>query len=411
MGAYEYQPPPLYVDANSTGANNGKSWADAYKYLQNALAASLSGDSIWVAQGAYRPDANTAHPAGTNDRTATFQLKNGVAIYGGFPTGGGLWEGRKPNAYPTILSGDINVPYDNNDNSYHVITGSGTNSTAVLDGFTITKGYANGASGYRYGGGMYNNTSSPTVTNCTFRSNSALHYGGGVYNEYSSPTVINCIFTTNNTLYGGGMYNVNSDPNIVNCIFTGNLADYYGGGLFNSFSYPTLANCILWGNTAPTGPQMYNEVSTPNVSFSDVQGGWTGTGNINANPLFVDPNGPDNIPGNEDDNLRLSPGSPCIDDGNNSAVPVGIEIDPDGRDRFADGDCNTTIVVDMGAYEFTSAYLGDFDSDVDFLDYAIQANFWLTDEFLMDIAPTPAGDGIIDTSDLAVLCDNWLEIF
>jgi hypothetical protein len=64
----------------------------------------------------------------------------------------------------------------------------------------------------------------------------------------------------------------------------------------------------------------------------------------------------------------------------------------------------------MGAYEFTYAYIGDFDFDceVDFLDFAIQAGFWMTDELLADIAPTPAGDGIVDIYDLAVLCNNWL---
>ena len=81
----------IYVDANATGANNGTSWGDAYKYLQDALteAEPNQGIQIWAAQGTYRPDANTSNPGGTNDRTATFQLINGVAIYGGFPSGGG----------------------------------------------------------------------------------------------------------------------------------------------------------------------------------------------------------------------------------------------------------------------------------------------------------------------------------
>src|SRR4030042_2002815 len=71
-----------YVDAGATGANNGTSWANAYKYLQNALTAAGPNDAIWVAQGTYRPDMDTALPSGTNNRTATFQFKNGVGIYG-----------------------------------------------------------------------------------------------------------------------------------------------------------------------------------------------------------------------------------------------------------------------------------------------------------------------------------------
>ena len=79
----------IYVDANATGANNGSSWADAYIYLQDGLAAATSGDNIWVAQGAYKPDHGIGKTPG--DRTATFELKAGVSIYGGFPAGGGTW--------------------------------------------------------------------------------------------------------------------------------------------------------------------------------------------------------------------------------------------------------------------------------------------------------------------------------
>jgi len=74
----------IYVDASATGANDGSSWMDAYWYLQDALADAQSGDDILVAEGVYKPDEDTANPTGTGDRTATFHLKNGVAIYGGF---------------------------------------------------------------------------------------------------------------------------------------------------------------------------------------------------------------------------------------------------------------------------------------------------------------------------------------
>jgi hypothetical protein len=468
----------IYVDANAAGADNGSSWANAYKYLQDALTAAVSGTDIQVAQGTYKPDANTINPGDINDRTATFRLKNGVALYGGFPTGGG---NRDPNIYVTFLSGDINVPGDNSDNSYHVVTSSGTNSTAVLDGFIITEGCANyganntgggmyNASGSPavtgciftgnsafYGGGMFNNAGAPTLTNCIFIGNSATggfgysNAGGGIYSKYNNQDLIltnctfsgnsacigggifiywgyiiitNCTFTGNSVIIGtgaysnagGGMYIFSGDATMTNCTFSGNSTyGGSGGGIYTGFSSSVAVdNSIFWGNTAATGPQIYNDgTSSSAVTFSDVQGGWTGTGNIDDDPLFIDANGPDNIPGTDDDNLRLSLGSPCIDTANDSAVPVGVETDLDGRDRFADGDCNDTYIVDMGAFEFTHAYLGDFDSDccVDFIDFAIQSQLWLTDEFLVDIAPTPAGDGIVDTSDLAVLCDNWLETF
>jgi len=187
-----------------------------------------------------------------------------------------------------------------------------------------------------------------------------------------------------------------------------------------STSIIDVTNCIFWQN-------LHNQISrrsgTLSVIYSCVQGDWPGTDNIDSDPCFVDANGPDGEIGTEDDNLRLMPDSPCIDAGDNNSVPAdtadldndGNTVEPipwdlDGRDRFADGDCNDSEIVDMGAYEFTYAYLGDFDGecDVDFVDYAILANYWMTDEFLVDVAPTPAGDGIVDERDLNILCDNWL---
>jgi len=137
-----------YVDAGATGLNNGTSWADAYNHLQDALTSASFGSEIWVAEGVYKPDEDTAHPGGTGSRGATFQLKNGLAIKGGYAGYGAANPNeRDSNAYDTILSGDLNGDdgpnFTNNaENSHHVVTGSGTNATAVLDGFIITSGNA-----------------------------------------------------------------------------------------------------------------------------------------------------------------------------------------------------------------------------------------------------------------------------
>jgi len=151
----------LYVDKDATGANDGSSWSDAYTDLQGALAAAGSGDDIWVAEERYKPTSGTA-------RTATFQLKSGVALYGGF---NGTEESREERDWTvnvTVLSGDINDNdngFDNNDeNVYHVVTGA---NNAVIDGFTITGGNANGSYPNDCGGGIENDGSSPTITNCT----------------------------------------------------------------------------------------------------------------------------------------------------------------------------------------------------------------------------------------------------
>jgi len=130
--------------------------------------------------------------------------------------------------------------------------------------------------------------------------------------------------------------------------------------------------------------------------------------------LFVDADGFDNIAGTADDNLRLSWDSPCIDAGDNNSVPGSITTDLDGHLRIIDGDCNDTEVVDMGAYEFNYAYMGDFDYDceVNFGDFAILGLTWLLEQGqpgynpVCDIA-LPA-DSFIDEKDLKIFTDNWL---
>ena len=203
----------IYVNADASTGGDGDSWATALKYLQDALNDAESGDEIWVAEGTYKPDQDEGGNVTPGNRTEKFRLINGVAIYGGFPPGGGEWYERDPNDpnNETILSGNIGAAGIRSDNSYHVVAGGGTDETAVLDGFIITAGNANGSGARRRGGGMYNNNSDPTLTNCTFIGNRASGAGGGMYNLNSSnPTVTNCTFSDNSANNGGGMHNNNS---------------------------------------------------------------------------------------------------------------------------------------------------------------------------------------------------------
>jgi hypothetical protein len=490
----------IYVDGDATGLNDGSSWANAYNYLQDALADANSAEKpveIRVAEGIYKPDQGAHQTPGSP--TATFQLINGVTIKGGYAGfGEPNQDARDIALHQTILSGDIGRPSDKSDNCFHVFyhpEGLNLDDTAILDGFTITSGNANSyswphyygggmcnwdnssptvtnctftvnsarwaggmynydnssptvegctfiANSAEYGGGIYNyDNSSPAVTNCTFTDNSAnwrgggmdnyhssstvtnctftansAYYGGGMSNENSSPTVADCTFTANSAKSGGGIFNdYNSSPAVTNCTFSGNSANWGGGGMFNYYeSSPTVTNCILWGNTAPNGPQIYNYSSNPAITYSDIEGGWTGTGNINADPCFAssgywDPNGTpadanDDFWVDGDYHLKSQAGrwepatqawirddvtSPGIDAGDPSS-PIGLEPFPNGG------------IINMGAYggteEASKSYFGEpvcetiiagdinGDCKVNLLDFALIALHWLEDN-----TPQPPG--------------------
>ncbi|MHC4566734.1 MAG: right-handed parallel beta-helix repeat-containing protein [Planctomycetota bacterium] len=320
-------PAVLYVDGDASGENNGTSWANAFTNLQEALGMgeTLSNVEVRVAQGIYKPDEGRLVIRG--DRNATFQLVSGVSIKGGY-AGFGAPDpsARDIESYKTILSGDllgndavVDDPRDLSteptriENSRHVVTGSGTASTAILDGFTIAGGYAEGWP--NFGGGMYNEAGSPTVTNCTFIGNWALQCGAGMCNRNgSSPTVSNCTFTGNRAKdRGGGACNVgsssptqensifvgnsarkgaglhsqdNSSPNLNNCNFRENSADEWGGGLCYELNCsPVLTHCIFTGNSAGAGGGIRGDGGNPEMSncvFSRNLGGGLFIRNSNA---------------------------------------------------------------------------------------------------------------------------------
>ncbi len=263
----------LRVDADATGTPvDGSTWTRAYRDLQNALAAATSGGfEIWVAEGTYKP---TTGP----DRTATFQLLNDVALYGGFDGTETSRKDRNCEDNKTILSGDLNGDddetwYNRTENSYHVVTGSGTDKTAVLDGFSVSGGFGGepGSPDPKLtvdGGGMYNINGSPTVGNCVFSDNAAKN-GGGMYNHGSDPEVTECTFSSNDaSLYGGGMHNYESSPRVTDCTFTDNYANFGGGMCSGSNSGATVDHCTFSDNRASDGGGMANYLSDLTVMNS-----------------------------------------------------------------------------------------------------------------------------------------------
>jgi len=223
---------------------------------------------------------------------------------------------------------------------------SGETTASIVDGLTVTNGNTSD-----YGAGIYCSDSSPTIINCIISNNTAdTKSGGGMFCSNASPVVINCIISDNTVVWHGGGIDcrVNSSPSIINCTITGNTASGSGGGIRCNDSSPTVTNCILWDNS-PT--ELHVDSGSPTLSYCDIQGGYAGTGNINADPLFVDCASAD---------YRLEGGSPCVDAGTSDGTPTQ---DKEGTARWDDLGVPNTGGGTYPYYEIGAYELADTDSD------------------------------------------------
>ena len=278
--------------------------------------------------------------------------------------GGAMYNG---NNNPTL----INCTLTSNE---AIASGGGmfNNGTSpTLEECTFSGNSAGGS-----GGAMCNTYGSLKLTNCTLRVNCANNYGGGIYSDYTNATLVNCTFNGNYSGdAGGGMYNYRSDLTLTNCIFSGNSGEGNGGGIYcrnnsltrvinctfsvNSALNGTSLACDSYGSEYPSSVQVTNSIfwdgayeiynrddSTVNITYSDVQGGYSGEGNIDADPCFADPGYWDANGVWIDGDYHLLPGSPCIDAGDPNYIAEANETDLDGRPRILDGR------IDMGAYEY-----------------------------------------------------------
>lgn len=387
--------------------------------------------------------------------------------------GAGMWNGQ---SNPTI----VNCSFTGNQAASGAGVYNGDNSTSTITGCTFSNNLAT------EGGGLYNLSSDSFVSNCTFIDNVAyggrFAVGGGLNSYFCNPTIIGCTFIGNTAEFGGGgLYNEGESPSIINCTFRRNSADGvdqgWGGGLLNGYdASATISNCLFNGNTANQGGAIFNFVfSTPAISnctivgnaavatpdggggiytytgstptihscivwknvpgqtggiaasinYSCVQGGYSGVGNISANPYFytMPTPGSDGLWGTDDDNYgsqRLLPGSPCIDAADNTGVPTSVTVDLDGNPRFVD-DSHTpdtghsdgvNAIVDMGAYEYQALCWadiapsgGDGVVNVDDLTFLL-AHWGFCPDCAADIAP-PGGNNVVNVEDILELINTW----
>ncbi len=250
----------IYVQQDAKG--KGTSWSDATGDLAKSIKSAAPGTQIWVAKGIYKPTTGT-------DRNVSFEIKNGIKIFGGFAGTETSPDQRNIAENQTILSGEIAQP-GVADNSYNVLLLKGVASGTVLDGLTITGGNANGNSPEgnrtRCGGGLFNDghnsASTPVIRNCTFVGNFGRD-GAAVYNNgragNSSPVFENCVFKNNEAgldggaIYNDGRLNGKSNPTFTNCTFERNMGTY-GGAICNATETGvcslTLDNCTFRENAA-----------------------------------------------------------------------------------------------------------------------------------------------------------------
>ncbi len=315
-----------------------------YPTIQAAIDAAVDGDTIIIGPGTY---------TGNGNRDIDF-LGKAITVRSTEPNDPNIVATTVIDCQGTSSRARRGFRFNNNEGP-----------TSIVAGLTITNGYASGRypedrggaivcvgdkvgrgptishcnitnnRASTHGGGMHNFNASPTLVNCEFRDNSAAYAGAAVYNNRAaSPTLISCTFTGNRAGgQGGGVFNYKINRvTISHCTFSGNSAAY-GGGVYSAQSLVEISHCIFWGNT----PDEINGSAI--VTYSDVQGGWPGEGNIDAEPCFID---------SADSDYHLSPNSPCIDAGDPDFIPQPAQEDIDGEPRVMGSR------VDIGADEFTS---------------------------------------------------------
>lgn len=397
----------VYVDDTATGANDGSSWANAFVDLHAGLNGATPGASIWVAEGLYRP----APPGGST--SVRYVVNAGVRVYGSFAGFETSTDQRDIAAHPSVLSGDLlgdDAPgfVNRGDNTAQIVEVTDGNADTIFDGFVVRGSNVITSNPTLSGGvGLYGN--SALVQHCWFEDNSTTTYGGGLFAAGGNPRAFDCTFIGNRSLQDGGGVDFESGGTLVRCRILGNQAQNEGGGVF-MFGQGYLYDCEIVGNRASNtgglvcmygtarmrGCNLVGNVRTSSgsggaagaalgssgvfvnsIAFGNSGGSGSGSQEQlqtiqwivihhsivqgtagSVDPRFANRLGPDGIQGTPDDDLRLLPGSPCIDAGDNTSLLAGTVTDVAGLRRLADdpGTPDTGIgtapIVDIGAHEY-----------------------------------------------------------
>ncbi|MGB2808909.1 MAG: right-handed parallel beta-helix repeat-containing protein, partial [Sedimentisphaerales bacterium] len=284
----------IYVDVNGPNDPGTGTFDDPFRKIQDAIDAAIDCDIVEIQPGLYTGPGNyNLDPKGLAITIRSIDPNN-----------------------PDVISNTI---IDPNEAGRGFYVHSGEDANCVISGLTIRNGYSGGN-----GGGIFCYISSPTIANCVISGNYAVTYGGAIFCQSSSPQFISCIITGNSAGWDGGALECwdgmpdftnciiadnnamggngggidcysNGDVTLTNCTFVGNSADS-GGAVYCWTSNVVVNNSIVWANEADDGSQVAITTGSVSISYSDVQGEWPGTSNIDADPCFAsfDPNGDPN---------------------------------------------------------------------------------------------------------------------
>ncbi|MFC1583122.1 DUF1565 domain-containing protein [Candidatus Neomarinimicrobiota bacterium] len=432
----------LYVNPAGSDANSGLSTGEPLRTISHALtriiADSLNPRQVIMAEGTYSPSATgEVFPLdipsyvtleGVSETTTILDAEGQGSLRGGvirfewargaglkdikITGGAGGWGGGIYCRGTDIMLQNLIVAENSGYEGGGICLEASNNIT--LDNIQILSNTSQES-----GGGIFCSESFAVMDRLVIGWNSTGYDrygpGGGMNIEGSSPVISNSLIIYNTAATGGGLY-CNGSPALVNVTVTKNVARRYGGGVRASgYVNPVVVNSILWDNS-PDQIQLGNiYFDTVTVAFSNIEGGWQGSGNISENPLFVDTLNAD---------FSLQAGSPCIDAGTPLFVLNSDTLVNLAPDEYI-GDA-----PDIGAFEasFTSVYPGDTDNNgnVDALDIlpigihfgqigsprisggvmwnAYPSVIWL------DPAATYAdanGDGMVDEKDVIAIGVNW----